>query len=272
MLAIGFITGIMFAAYRAKRAGDNPDHVYNLSVWLVISSLLGARLYYVFTHYHEFRVDKNIPFVNRLLMELKNMFWPVGVDGQVGISGLVLYGGLIAATLTAAIYLYMYKLNAKRYLDFLAPSLGLGEFFTRIGCFLNGCCFGKPTESALGMLFPQDSAAGMFFPGLHVHPSQLYNSFAGLAIFFALIKLERYKRFDGFTALLYFMLYSIGRFSIDYSRYYESELIYYGLSHNQILSIVIFVIAASLLIYFSKTASSKKNRGNPSAFSEQPET
>jgi len=258
MLAIGFLTGIMLAAWRAKKAGENPDHIYNLSVWLVISSLLGARLYYIITHYYEFQAEKALPFLNRFFIEIKNMFWPVSSNGQIGISGLILYGGLIAGTLAAAIYLYVHKLSVYKYLDLIAPSLGLGEFFTRIGCFLNGCCFGKPTECALGVVFPENSTAGMYFPDIPVHPSQLYNSFAGLAIFVALILLERYKRFDGFTALLYFILYAIGRFFIDYTRFYESNLTFVGLSHNQILSLVIFLTASSLLIYNRTKKPSRK--------------
>lgn len=260
MLAIGFLSGILFTAWRAKKAGENPDHIYNLSVWLVISSLLGARLYYIITHYYEFRVEENLPFVNRFFIEFKNMFWPVGSSGQIGISGLVLYGGLITGTLVLVIYLYVHNLSVYKYLDIIAPSLGLGEFFTRIGCFLNGCCFGKPTEYALGMVFPENSSAGMYFPGIPIHPSQLYNSIAGLMIFVTLILMERYKRFDGFTALLYFILYAVGRFSIDYTRHYESNLTFFGLSHNQILSVVIFVIAIFLLVYhMKKIPSSKRN-------------
>ena len=105
MLAIGFLSGIMLAARRAKKAGENPEYIYNLSVWTVISSLVGARLYYVFTHYLEFRADKELSIIKRFATEFKNIFWPVGADGRVGISGLILYGGLILATLVTILYL-----------------------------------------------------------------------------------------------------------------------------------------------------------------------
>ena len=260
MLAIGFFTGIFFAAWRAKKDGENPDHIYNLSIWVVISSLIGARLYYVLIHFNEFETDENLSFMYRIFIMLKNIFWPVGSEGQIGISGLVLYGGLILATISAVIYLYIHKLNVPRFIDYIAPSLGLGEFFTRIGCFLNGCCFGKPTDSMFGLVFPGHSAAGMYYPGMHIHPAQLYNAFAGLFIFIALIYLERYKKFYGFTSLLYFIFYSMGRFIIDYSRYYESHITFFRLSHNQIVSLFIIVISTSLLIYFmTKTSLNNKN-------------
>ena len=202
-------------------------------------------------------------FARRIFLELKNMFWPVGAGGQIGISGLILYGGLIAATAVAVIYLRVHRLNVLQFTDFLAPSLGLGEFFTRIGCFLNGCCYGTPTDSCVGVVFPHESAAGFYFPQTPIHPAQLYNSFAGLTIFFLLLFLERYKKFDGFTSLMYFTLYATGRFTIDFFRYYEKKMIVFGLSQNQIISIVVFVVSVSLLILFSKrTAGSIQKEHN----------
>ncbi|MCE5250852.1 prolipoprotein diacylglyceryl transferase [bacterium] len=251
MLAIGFLTGIIVAARRAQKLGENPDNIYNLAVWIVISSLIGARLYYVFSHFDEFRAESGVSFFTGLFIVMKNIFWPIGPDGQVGISGLVLYGGLICATAATAFYLKKHDLSIMKYMDILAPSLGLGEFFTRIGCFLNGCCFGHPTDSVFGMIFPGNSAAGYFYPGTPIHPAQLYNSFAGLAIFVLLITFERYRKFYGFTALLYFVLYATGRFIIDYFRYYESSMTFLGLSHSQILSLGVFVVSAILLVYFS---------------------
>lgn len=249
MLAIGFLFGIIIAAKRAERAGENPDHVYNLSLWIVASSLIGSRIYYILTHYYEFSTV-GLPLFKRIIIEGKNMFWPVGADGQVGINGLVLYGGLIAATAVTTIYLKVHRLDVFKYMDLLAPSLGIGEFFTRIGCFLNGCCYGKPTDSIFGVVFPENSAAGYYYPHEHIHPSQLYNSLAGLAIFFLLLWLERFKKFNGFTALSYFILYAIGRFSLDFTRHYEEKLTVWGMSHNQILSLCILIACLSLLIYF----------------------
>jgi phosphatidylglycerol---prolipoprotein diacylglyceryl transferase len=259
MLATGFLTGIILAAARAKKVGENVDHIYNISVWIVFSALIGARLYYVMTNYNEFRVRGEMFFLKRFALEFKNMFWPVGPSGQIGISGLILYGGLIAATFTAVIYLYRYKLSVAKFLDIIAPSLGIGEFFTRIGCFLNGCCFGKPTESPLGLIFPDNSVAGMYYPDIHIHPSQLYNSFAGLGIFLVLLYVERFKRFDGFLALVYFMMYAVIRFSTDFTRHYDSNLRFHDFTHNQVLGIIVFTISASVMIYRLKNLPAKDN-------------
>lgn len=250
MLAIGFLAGITLAAKRAEKDGGNPDHIYDLSIWVVISALIGARVYYIVTHFSEFAANPSLPFFTRLFVDFKNMFWPFS-NGQIGISGLVLLGGLLGATAVTAIYLKMHKLSIPRYMDYIGPSLGLGEFFTRIGCFLNGCCYGKPTDSFCGIVFPDDSAAGMFYPGMHIHPTQLYQSLAGLLICVLLIYLERYRTFYGFTSLLYFMFYSIARFATDFFRYYEPNLTFFGLSHNQLLSLAMFTVSVVLFVYFN---------------------
>jgi len=254
MLAIGFFAGILLAARRAKSRGENPDHIYNLSAWLVLSSLIGARIYYVITHYDEFRAGETYSLLGRIAVELKNMFWPIGSDGQVGISGLIYYGGLLAATATAILYLRANRLSMPKYLDIMAPSIPLGEFFTRIGCFLNGCCFGHPTHSHFGIVFPGDSAAGSYFPGTPVHPAQLYSSFAALAVMGLILVLERRGKFNGFSALLFFMLYAVDRFIIDFFRYYEEGMQANGLSQNQILSLVIFCLGAVLMIVLRRRA------------------
>ena len=254
MLAIGFLAGIFLAARRAEKYGENPDHVYNLAVWIIVSSLVGARLYYVMAHYTEFRAPEGVTGLSRVFFEFRNTFWPVDAAGNVGLSGLILYGGLILATITTVGYLRINKLSAPRFMDIIAPSLGIGEFFTRIGCFLNGCCYGTPTDHVCGVVFPPESAAGYFYPETPLHPSQLYNSAAGLAIFGALLFLERYKRFDGFLALWYFIFYSAGRFTIDFSRFYERDQFVFGLSQNQIISIVVFTVSTALLVYFQRRA------------------
>jgi phosphatidylglycerol:prolipoprotein diacylglycerol transferase len=258
MLAVGFLAGILLAARRAKRWGENPDYVYNLSVWMVLSSLIGSRIYYVITHYDEFRAGETFSLFGRILVELKNMFWPIGSDGQVGISGLIYYGGLITATAVAILYLRANRLNLPKYLDILAPGIPLGEFFTRIGCFLNGCCFGHPTHSHFGIVFPEFSAAGSYYPETPIHPTQLYSAFAALAVMGLILWFERYRKFNGFSALLFFMLYGIDRVIVDFFRYYEPGMQSNGLSQNQIISLVIVGVSAVMMIVLQRRAGGKR--------------
>jgi phosphatidylglycerol:prolipoprotein diacylglycerol transferase len=268
MLAIGFLAGILLAARRAQRLGENPDYVYNLSVWAVLSSLIGSRIYYVVTHYDEFRAGETYSLLGRILVELKNMFWPIGSDGQVGISGLIYYGGLIAATAATILYLRANRLNLPKYLDILAPGIPLGEFFTRIGCFLNGCCFGHPTHSHFGVVFPEVSAAGSYYPETLIHPTQLYSSFAALAVMGLILWLERYKKFNGFSALLFFMLYGIDRLIVDFFRYYEPGMESNGISQNQIISLAIFGVSAAMMVVLQRRAGGEKKESG--ARSQEP--
>lgn len=257
MLAIGFLAGIILAARRAEKAGENPDHIYNFSVWAVLSSLIGARVYYVITHYSEFRAGETYSLAGRILVELKNMFWPIGADGQIGLSGLIYYGGLIAATLATLVFLRIYRLNTPKFLDILAPSVALGEAITRIGCFLNGCCFGRPTDSIFGVVFPDMCAAGSCYPGIAVHPTQLYSSVAALVVMALILLLERYKRFNGFSALLFFMLYGLDRFVLDFFRFYEDGMKTFGLSQNQLLSLGLFAVCGIIMLVLSRRAAGK---------------
>ncbi len=260
MLALGFLGGILLSSRRAKRLGEDPDHVYNLSVWIVLSSLIGARVYYVVTHYDEFRAGETYSLLGRILIELRNMFWPVGADGQVGISGLIYYGGLIAATVVTIAYFRVHKLNIPKYLDILAPAIPLGEAFTRIGCFLNGCCFGHPTHAITGVIFPEYCAAGSYYPGIPIHPTQLYSAAAALVVLGLILLLERHKRFNGFSAILFFMLYAADRFILDFFRYYEEGMQSHGLSQNQILSLTILAVSSVAMIVLSRRAAEAESK------------
>jgi len=133
MLAVSFLAGIWLASVRAKNAGLKPEIIADVAFWVIVSAIVGARLYYVLL--------KPAEFSGRLL-NIANPFQ----DGGVGIGGLVMYGGFIGAVVAAFIFFRLKRLPFLPYADAMAPSLGIGIFFTRIGCFLNGCCYGAPGQ------------------------------------------------------------------------------------------------------------------------------
>ncbi len=245
MLAISFFLGIVLAVYRAKREKVNPDRIMDLSVVIVISAILGSRLLYVIAHLEEFKghwLDTINPFQS---------------SGQIGIAGLTMLGGFLAALVFGMGYLWWKKLPALKIADIIVPSLGLGEFLTRIGCFLNGCCYGIPTDHSFGMIFPAECAAGYHFTNTPIHPTQLYSSFYGLFILIALLVLERWKKFDGFLLLCFFILYGISRFIVDMFRYYEDSMVLFRLGNlpisvNQGISIFMVLMGVLFIIYFSR--------------------
>ena len=141
--------------------------------------------------------------------------------------------------------------------DIMAPSVALGLLFTRVGCFLSGCCYGKPTTLALGVSFPLDSPAGqsaasaareLGLATITLHPAQLYASAYGLGIFVLLIVFQKHlmKRGATFGALL--ILYGIARFVVDFFRFYEENArVLLGLTFNQIISVALLVLGVYLV-------------------------
>ena len=189
MLAVSFLFGIWLAGIRAKSTGLDAEVIPDLGFWLIIASIIGARAYYVVLHFNEFSSDITTTF---------NPF----AGGQIGIGGLVMYGGFIGAFVAGLIFFRIKKLPFLPYADAVAPSFAIGEGITRIGCFLNGCCYGKPTHSHFGVTFPLDSPAGYFQVQMHadkLFPSQLVLSAGGITIGVLVILLTLRKWFPGFA-------------------------------------------------------------------------
>jgi prolipoprotein diacylglyceryltransferase len=147
MLVLGFVTAIFLAQWRAKRAGENPEHVSRMGLLALIGGILGARVAYIIQHPDSFR--------------------SVGSMLDVTSGGLIYYGGVILATLVVLGYLFVKRLPVRRHLDIVAASLMIGLAFGRAGCTLNGCCYGATVDEhwALGMHFPMFSKPLAKFDG-----------------------------------------------------------------------------------------------------------
>lgn len=238
MLAISFLFGIWFSSYRAKKRGLNPEVISDVGFWIILSAVVGSRLYYVILHFEEFRGD---------LLSIVNPFH----GDSIGIGGLVMYGGFIGALIASFLYFKLKKLNILPYADAVAPSIGFGIMLTRIGCFFNGCCWGAPATGSLSVSFPMSSAAGVYQHHIHatgLYPSQLFESAGGLLIALIVLAVGRFKFFTGFQFYLTGILYTILRFFVDLSRHYEANEKLGVLSHNQIVCIVLFIIFAGLIM------------------------
>jgi len=259
MVALAFLTGIYLASKRAKQLNEKPQNILDLCLFIIISSIIGARLTFVLTYW---------PYFQNNLIKIFYL--------QEG--GLVFYGGMILAVITAVVFLKLNKLKIFKYLDILAPSLAIGHAFGRIGCFLNGCCYGKivwnEKLSFLGIRFPKvveimrhsdgslhNDIIGSppFLDHLHeglvnaqaceslpVYPAQLVSSGYNFIIFFFLLYLFKKRGFDGQIWWTYVFLYSICRFLIEFIRADNARLIM-GLTFSQIISI--FMLFLSLFFY-----------------------
>ncbi len=245
LLAVSFILGIWLVTRRAAACGITQEIVNDLAVIFLIAGVVGSILAYVIVHRKEFE--------NNLFAIIN----PVQPDGTFGISGLILLGGVIPAILAGYIYAKIKRIPVLLTLDAAAPALPLGIAFTRIGCFLNGCCYGKPTDRPFPLGFdfsPYHCAAGFEQVYLHAKaliPTQLWESMDMWIVFGLLLFLDRFKRFAGHTVLLMLILYSIHRFIIDFFRIYIDTTYHaFGLTHNQYIAIIIWLTCIPAWIYF----------------------
>lgn len=250
MMMVAFAVGILISIHRGKMVGISSGAVWDLALLILFTSLAGARVLYVLTHLDEFR-GHWFDVIN-----------PVQPGGKIGIAGMVLLGGVVAATVAAIIYLRKKKLGVWKFADVIAPSLALGIALGRIGCFTNGCCYGIPTHSLLGVVFPPTSPAGSQFPNTPVLPTQLISSAWGFILFGALLFAERWKKFDGFTFSLFLIGYSVFRIAIDTVRVYEPEEI---LVHTETLRITVSqAISAGMILVGVVLHATQRNKQHAS--------
>lgn len=242
MLAIAFLVGILLAIKRASKRGISPKFMNDLSFIIVIASIIGSRFFYVVFHLDEFRGH------------WLDIISPVQSDGSCGIAGLSMLGGVVLALLSGIFYAAYKRVDIYDLGDSVAPSIALGFGFGRIGCFLNGCCFGLPTSSKLGVIFPPGSPAGETFPQTPLIPTQLYASALGFIIFALLLLIERIaKPPKGVIFGLFLLLYGIDRFWLDTIRYYETNAIFasfgsFRLTYNQIIVVVLAILGIIFIV------------------------
>jgi phosphatidylglycerol:prolipoprotein diacylglycerol transferase len=155
-------------------------------------------------------------------------------------TGFVLYGGLIAGVLAAILYVKMRGERVSRIADLGAPAMMVGIGFGRVGCFLNGCCWGRETSSFLGVRFPHGGSS----PDVPVLPTQLFETAAALLMFVVLTKFTPKKRNDGEVAFLAGILYSAWRFIVEFLRNDPRGDKILGLTYSQVVSILVFAACA----------------------------
>jgi phosphatidylglycerol:prolipoprotein diacylglycerol transferase len=242
MLALSFLLGVYFAMRRAIKAKIDPNRIVDLSFIVLIAAIVGSRFFYVIYHLDEFSDN---------ILDVINPFH----SSYVGIAGLSMMGGVLLAMIAAFAYFFIKRIDPWPITDAMMPMFALGTGFTRIGCFLNGCCYGLPTQSKLGVIFPADSMAGFQYPGTPLIPTQLYESLAGFTILGIVLWSERFKKFNGHSFWVTVGLYAAWRFFIDFYRYYEPSMVVrvFGsdFSRNQVLSMLLFItsIIAYLIMY-----------------------
>lgn len=243
MMALSFIAGIYYILHATKRDGRRFEPYLTLAYIMIISGVIGARIAFVVLHWEDFAHN------------LTDVFNPFQ-SGHFGIAGLNLYGGILMGIICSIVYLRWKKMSVLDVFDYFAPTIGLGIGISRIGCFLNGCCFGTPTDLPWGVQFPEGSIPSYVFGAQHIHPAQLYSSAYGFLLFILLHYLLKHRQFIGQLTAILFMSEAAFRFAIEYVRYYEDAMHFtLGSAHptyNQVVSLGLFLAGLALYLICRK--------------------
>ena len=235
-LALAFLCAILITVKLAARDGLPREKIYDLCLWMLLCSLIGSKILMLFTE-PEYR-DHPLQLISLDFLR----------------SGGVFYGGLIGAILSGYFLMRRYQLPWWKTADACAPGIAIGNFFGRQGCFAAGCCWGKPTTLPWGVKFTELGHEITGVPlDLRLHPTQLYESFAMLLVFFFLLWLHKHRRFNGQVILLYALLYSVIRFAIEFLRDDPRGDLFglttlTGLSTSQLISLIVGTGALVLLV------------------------
>jgi phosphatidylglycerol:prolipoprotein diacylglycerol transferase len=238
MMACAFLAGLWTATRRARLVNVSGDVIADVTLWLMFGSIIGARFVYVTTYWKQEFADQ--PFREVFMIQH---------------GGLVYYGGLIGASVAGIIYLAWKKLPVWKIADILAPSIALGSVFGRIGCLLNGCCYGRTCDLPWAIHFPADHETH----GLAVHPTQIYDALLNLLLYVFLAWWFRRKKFDGQILALYFIGYAISRTIVEFFRGdYPADHIHAGLfTSAQLVSVPILVTGIILALLLSRRTPTK---------------
>lgn len=250
MMAVGFFVAVCAARRRARREGVDPDIIGDLAVYLLFSGIVGARAFYIFQNIDEYRGS------------VVDVF-------KVYEGGLVFYGGLIAAMGALVLFVRVRKVRFLLMMDIVSASVVLGLAFGRIGCFLNGCCYGDVARAGLfcSVRFPRTVDGDGLVTGspvflrhygsglveitdslsLPVHPAQIYSFLVCVSIFFMLNAFWKYRRNDGDVMLLFGIAYSTGRFCLEFIRDDNPPLVD-SLTISQNISVVIFLVSLMFFV------------------------
>ena len=243
--ACGFLSAMLALMWKRHIAGVSKDNIMDIGMIAMFAGIAGARLFYVIQFHEQF--EGNFLKVFR-----------------VDQGGLVFYGGFILSTIVLITYCKIKKINLARLLDVFAPAVALGHAFGRLGCFMQGCCFGKPAvDSWLGVTFPAGSAPAYRYPApatgdifmqkvesLPLYPTQLIEAGVNFALFGMLFFIAgRFKK-PGRVAGIYVVCYAILRFLMEFMRGDHTHTVA-GMTPSQSVAVFITAPIGILMIVFA---------------------
>jgi len=219
MMALAFAVCLLLLERQARAQGLDFQKISDLAFWALLGGIIGGRVFYIIFNWDYFADN------------------PAEVI-MLHHGGLIWFGGLLFGLIAGIIYCKKQSLPFLKFLDLFAPYLALGQAIGRIGCFLNGCCYGKPV------------GWGVYFPvhGQRLHPTQLYSFVSLLIIFLILRHLQKSPKINGAVIALYFLLAALERFVVEFFRG-DSAAVIFGLTAFQLISLFIFTAALYANLY-----------------------
>lgn len=243
IIGLGVVAGILMAAHEAKRTKQDPETYYDLAIYAVILSVIGARIYYVVFSWDQYKGD---------LLSIFN----------IRQGGLAIYGGVITAVIVVIVYARVKKLSFWQLADTAVLGLILGQIMGRWGNFFNREAFGEYTDNLLAMRLPMDAVRysdvtetmlehaevmdGITY--IQVHPTFLYESLWNLGVLFILLWWRKHKKFEGEIFLMYLFGYGVGRAWIEGLRTDQLLIPGIGWPVSQVLAVVLVVVSATLIV------------------------
>ena len=238
-LSMGFLAGTLILLREIKKDIEDPAKLLDLAIYIIIVSIIGARLFHVIVEAPEFYLKNPL-----------NIF-------KVWNGGWTFYGGLLASIIFALFYVRRKKMDFYRTIDIFTPSVALGLFFGRVACFMAGCCYGKicPVDFPFGIKFkiinfvkPQADPLDTL-----LYPTQVIEALAAAILFIVITLYRPKKRFHGELAAIFLVAYSTIRFLLEYLRADDIRGVWFGgaISTSQIISIPLF--AAGIWLFLSRS-------------------
>ncbi len=243
LVAFGFLAGLWTASRRARLYGLRPEQIGDAGPWLILGTIIGARALYVTTYWNE-------KFAG-------GPWWEIFM---VQHGGLVFYGGLIGASLAVIFYCAARKIPLWKLADAFAPSIALGYVFGRLGCLMNGCCYGRACSLPWAVRYPIGHEtypdAGAATP---VHSTQVYDSLLNLGLYLFLAWLYRWKKFDGQIFAAYLVCYAVIRALVEYFRGDYTQAHIHGgfMTPAQLISVGILVTGIALAVVLTRRSKSR---------------
>jgi len=225
------VVGVWLTAREAERRGFKKDDIYDVSIWIIIGGLIGARLFHVLDHWSDrFAAD---PIAALYIWE----------------GGLAIWGAIVGGALTAALLAWMRGWNFGRFADAAAPGLVLAQAIGRVACVITGDAIGKPTTGPFGFAYTSPNA---MVPELGVYytPMPVYELVVNLGIFALLWQLRKRRWPDGMLFLVYLTLYSLERLLLAFTSSYK--IIAWGMTQSQIIALAGLAIAIPTMFLLKK--------------------